>query len=388
MSIDAEQKMAEMMASKKKYLKKYKQARQLFNDLVDSQTRLLLNDSPAEGGGASGKIDVKHNIHSINEIMKMLFGTDRLILSSMKNFFSTEDYFFQHSVGVCYVGTLVLKRFNQLFSQYINNMLTAKFKESLKHCQEGESMPFHYYPPEAVRAISIGYLIHDMGKVMIHPSLLNKQRGLSKKEHEEMEEHVGEYGRSFLAMNEIYDVYVENIIKYHHASIYLNETNSYPDYHSPADLPPYVKICKLADMYTAMTLKRSYGEAVNPTKVVNTIFKNYSGRDPILQLILYSFVKEIGTCPAGSILTLKTGQFVYVVDCQGPEVIVFTDPAGKTIETAGKVINLSDPGCKRKNLVIDGDLLPKTPIEIFDRLPGYLQEFHREKTDGKMAEDS
>lgn len=61
---------------------------------------------------------------------------------------------------------------------------------------------------------------------------------------------------------------------------------AYPVYQSPSDLPPYVKICKLADIYSAMTLKRSYGEAVNPTKVVNTIYQDYSGRNPILQLIL------------------------------------------------------------------------------------------------------
>ncbi len=386
MSVNAEQKIREMMASKKKFLKKYKQARQLFSDLVDRQKRLLLVDAQEnEGNSAPDNIDLKKNLDSINKIMKMLFETDRLILSSMRDYFSTDDYFFQHSVGVCYTGTLVLNRFNELFSQYINKMLTAQFKESLKHRRPDEMTQFSYYPAEAVRNISIGYLIHDMGKIMIHPPLLNKQSGLSAREHQEMKEHVGKYGMSFLAVNGIYDVYVENIIKYHHAAIYLNEPNAYPDLHSLSDLPPYVKICKLADKYTAMTLKRSYGEAVNPTKVVNTIFKDYSGRDPILQLILYSFVKEIGTCPAGSILTLENGQSVYVVDSQGPEVIIFTDQAGKTIETPGKIINLSSPVSKRQNLIIDSQHLPKTPIEVFDRLPKYLQKFHCEKPDEDMV---
>ena len=179
-------------------------------------------------------------------------------------------------------------------------------------------------------------------------------------------------------MNGIYDVYVENIIKYHHAAIYLNEKKTYPVYRPPSDLPPYIKICKLADIYSAMTLKRSYSEAVNPTKVVNTIFREYSGRDPILQLILYSFVKELGTCPEGSILTLKNGQSVYVINSQGPEIIIFTDQAGNTIEKADKIINLSSPSSKSQNLVIDGQHLPKTPVEMFDRLPGYLKEFHSE----------
>jgi len=377
MSVDVQQKMLEMMQSKKNFLKKYKRAKQLFNDMVKNQKQLLKETSrEKKDDEAAGKIDIREGIHAINEIRKIFFETDRLILNSMKDYFSTDDYLFQHSFGVCYIGTIVLNRFNELFSQYINNMVTAKFKGNLEHYRQDEMAPFFYYPPEAVHTISMGYLIHDIGKLMIPESLLNKKSELSRQELKEMQKHVGEYGTSFLKMNGIYDVYVKNIIKYHHAAIYLNEKKTYPVYQSPSDLPPYVKICKLADIYSAMTLKRSYSEAVNPTKVVNTIFREYSGRDPILQLILYSFVKELGTCPEGSILTLKNGQSVYVINSQGPEIIIFTDQAGHTIEKTDKIINLSSPDSKSQNLFIDTQHLPKTPIEMFDRLPGYLKEFH------------
>lgn len=379
MSVDAEQKMLEMMREKKIFLEKYKQAKKLFSDLVKSQKRLFNRDSrEKKDDGVSDKINVKESVHAINDIMEMLFETDRLILNSMKDYFSTDDYFFQHSFGVCYIGTIVLKRFNEIFSQYINNMLIAKFKDSLKHHREEEMVPFFYYPHEAVRTISMGYLMHDMGKIMIPDSLLNKKSVLNRKELKEIQKHAGGYGTLFLKINGIYDVYIENIIKYHHAAIYFNEKKAYPVYQSPSDLPPYVKICKLADIYSAMTLKRSYGEAVNPTKVVNTIYQDYSGRNPILQLILYSFVKEIGTCPEGSILTLINGQSVYVINSQGPEVIIFTDEAGRTIEKADKIINLSSPISKSQNLVIDSEQLPKTPVEMFNRLPEYLKEFHSE----------
>ena len=379
MSVDAEQKMLEMMQAKKIFLEKYRRAKQLFSELVKNQKRLFNRDARGKKDDeAADKINVKESIHAINDIMEMLFETDRLILNSMKDYFSIDDYLFQHSFGVCYIGTVVLKRFNEIFSQYINNMLIAKFIESLKHPREEENLPFFYYPPEAVRTISMGYLMHDMGKIMNPDSLLNKKSGLNRQELREMQKHARGYGTLFLKMNGIYDVYVENIIKYHHAAIYVNEKKSYPVYQSPSDLPPYVKICKLADIYSAMTLKRSYGEAVNPTKVVNTIYQEYSGRNPILQLILYSFVKEIGTCPEGSILTLINGQSVYVINSQGPEVIIFTDEAGQTIEKADKIINLSSPSSKTQNLVIDTHQLPKTPVEMFNRLPGYLKEFHSE----------
>ncbi|HRF90553.1 MAG TPA: diguanylate cyclase, partial [Desulfobacter postgatei] len=131
MSVDAEQKMLEMMREKKIFLEKYKQAKKLFSDLVKSQKRLFNRDSrEKKDDGVSDKINVKESVHAINDIMEMLFETDRLILNSMKDYFSTDDYFFQHSFGVCYIGTIVLKRFNEIFSQYINNMLIAKFKDN------------------------------------------------------------------------------------------------------------------------------------------------------------------------------------------------------------------------------------------------------------------
>lgn len=381
MSVDVEQKILEMTKAKKTFLQKYERTKKLFSDLVKNQRGLLFKDTTkkeTEAEKAPDKINIKESVHAIDETMKMLSETDRLILNSTKNYFSTDDYLFQHSLGVCYIGTIVLQRFNTLFSKYIKNMLTAKFKENLKHTKQEEMAPFFYYPPEAVRTISMGYLIHDMGKIMIPDSLLNKKSGLSKKELKEMQKHAGEYGTYFLKTNGIYDVYVENIVKYHHAAIYLNEKNAYPVYQSHSDLPPYVKICKLADIYSAMTLKRSYGEALNPTKVVNSIFRDYSGRDPILQLIIYAFVKEIGACPEGSILTLKNGQSVYVINSQGPEVIIFTDKAGYTIEEPEEIIDLSSLASKNKNLFIDEQHLPKTPVEMFNRLPEYLKAFHSE----------
>jgi HD-GYP domain-containing protein (c-di-GMP phosphodiesterase class II) len=379
MSVDVEQKMLEMMQAKKIFMEKYKQTQKLFSDLVENQKRLFNRDAQErEEDKASDKINVKESVHAIDATMKMLSETDPLILNSTKDYFSTDDYFFQHSLGVCYIGTTVLKRFNELFSGYIKNMLTAKFKENLKDARQEDMAPFFYYPPEAVRTISMGYLMHDIGKIMIPDSLLNKRSELSKEELKEIQKHAGLYGTLFLKRNGIYDVYVENIIKYHHAAIYFNEKNAYPVYQSPSDLPPYVKICKIADIYSAMTLKRSYGEAVNPTKVVNTIYQNYSGRDPILQLAVYSFVKEIGTCPEGSTLTLRNGQSAYVLNSQGPEVIIFTDKDGHTIEEPGQVIDLSSRNNKGPNLFIDTKHLPKTPIEMFDRLPGYLKEFHSE----------
>ena len=59
MSVDAEQKMLEMMREKKIFLEKYKQAKKLFSDLVKSQKRLFNRDSrEKKDDGVSDKINV------------------------------------------------------------------------------------------------------------------------------------------------------------------------------------------------------------------------------------------------------------------------------------------------------------------------------------------
>ena len=379
MQRNIEERLHEIMDAKKEFHKKYLSAKNEFKELVEEQ-ELILKSKDNTG---LKNVNLKKNIRKIKKIVDIVHDTEPLLMNSLKSFLSSEDYLFHHSLNVCYIGTAILKRFNTIFSSNINKMLNESFSGTLKDAGPGNDM-FKYYSKIAIDAISMGYFIHDLGKLMLPESLLDKKKSLNREELREIQKHSYEYGVECLNRNGILNTYIENIVKFHHAALYTGEKRSYPEQENISEIPPYVKICKIADQYSAMTMKRSYGEAMNPIKAVNTIFRQYSGKSPILQLILYSFVQEAGVHPVGSILILSNRQLAYVINNDGPEVLIFTDSNGNTIEKPGELINLSCKSNADLNLGIDTTKLPQTPIELFDSLPKYLKEFHILMTNSEL----
>ena len=105
-----------------------------------------------------------------------------------------------------------------------------------------------------------------------------------------------------LEKNRLDNPFVKNVVKYHHSPLFKGEEGCYPEDRHHIENPPYVKICKLADIYDAMTSKRSYKDAFNPIAVVTEIFRKYADKDFLLQFIIHSFVKVVGIYPPGSIV--------------------------------------------------------------------------------------
>lgn len=374
--INIEEKIIEIFNAKKAFADHYLLAKKQFNEIMSQQSKLVFLESNGQKISDDILISTTNNIKKLHEIINLILAIDPLILNSIKSPQTNTDYLFQHSINVCYVGTMVLRNFNSLFSSNINKMLNKRFKcEFSQH--HGDIDSFRYYQKEAMETISIGYFMHDAGKIMLSQELLDKKEKLSKDELYEIRKHSLEYGKKILIINGIRNVYIENIVKYHHAPIYEYEKESYPEDKHSQELQPYVKICKLADIYSAMTSQKAYCEAINPIRAVNEIFRKYSGKDPMLQFILYAFMKEIGIYPVGSILTLKNGQLAYVISGNGHEVIIFNSAQNKNNEISDKVINLSDKIYTNLNLTVDSTKLPKTPNEVFDKMPEYLRELHQ-----------
>jgi hypothetical protein len=166
---------------------------------------------------------------------------------------------------------------------------------------------------------------------------------------------------------------IRNIINFHHAPLYEGEERCYPSDKPYFQIPLYSRICKLADIYDAMTSKRCYKEAVNPINVVTQIFRTYAKKDTMLQHILRAFVKSIGIYPPGSIVYLKNGQMAYVLESQGPIVLPFTDPDGMTLKLKSDPFDISALETDESKRV-DGKRSIKEPREVYESLPSYLKK--------------
>lgn len=142
------------------------------------------------------------------------------------------------------------------------------------------------YSKEKVASVKYIGLLHDIGKIGIPDSILNKPGRLSDNEFALMRKHA-EIGGNILSGNNMIDGLDEGA-KYHHERY---DGRGYPNGLKGEEIPEMARIIGIADAYDAMTSNRVYRRRLSNEKVISEL-KNCSGTqfDPKLAEI---FVKMI-----------------------------------------------------------------------------------------------
>ena len=115
--------------------------------------------------------------------------------------------------------------------------------------------------PREIDEMCFGLFIYDLGKSMVPEEILNKTAALAKDETKLMQKHANDFGFTVIEKNHLDSTVLSNMIRYHHGPIYEGEPGCYPFGLECGMMPPYVRICKLMDMYDAMISKRCYQDA-------------------------------------------------------------------------------------------------------------------------------
>ncbi|MCD6267031.1 MAG: HD-GYP domain-containing protein [Thermotogaceae bacterium] len=132
-----------------------------------------------------------------------------------------------------------------------------------------------------------GYL-HDVGKIFVPQSILNKQTKLSYEEYEVVKEHPvksAEILTEILCPEEIIE-----IVKYHHERW---DGRGYPEGLRNFDIPLGSRIVAVADAYDAMISPRSYRKPLSVEKAIEELKSNSNSQfDPnvveiFLRIITY-----------------------------------------------------------------------------------------------------
>ena len=323
-----------------------------------------------------GQFDYNEVESNVADLVEFLTETDNAFSFLTKELFSYDDYLYNHSVNVCAIGTAILNRFNRHFSAFVNDFLRSGNQKALESFprENGKATDcFRLFQKDDLSDISLGLFLHDVGKVMVSEDILNKKGKLTDEEFEEVKKHSFEYGMFILEENKLKNSYLKNIIKYHHGPLFENEGRCYPEDSKSYEIPIYVKICKLADIFDAMTSKRCYKEAFNQINVVTDLFRTYAQKDRLLQLILHSFVKSIGIYPPGSIVFLNNGQLAYVMHSEGPLLLPFTDENQTTLKRKPDPVDAGSAGID-KSFQVDANRSVKNPTDVYDLLPPYLKK--------------
>lgn len=131
-------------------------------------------------------------------------------------------------------------------------------------------------------------LLHDIGKIGIPNTIINKPSGLTEEEYQIMKDHTRIGAEILQNMTEIPELKVG--AHWHHE---LYDGTGYPDGLKGNVIPETARIIGVADAYDAMTSKRSYRDIL-PQEVVREEFEKGLGTqfDPYFARIMLEMIEE------------------------------------------------------------------------------------------------
>lgn len=145
-----------------------------------------------------------------------------------------------------------------------------------------------------IEQISLGAIMHDVGKIAVSDQILNKPGKLTAEEFEIMKTHTvrGAEMLSQIPQMKAHDSYqyAYDIARYHHERW---DGKGYPDGLKGDEIPVWAQIVSVADVYDALVSKRVYKNAIHYDKAVEMIKCGQCGTfNPALLQAFLSIEKE------------------------------------------------------------------------------------------------
>ena len=227
---------------------------------------------------------------------------------------TSDDYTYMHSVAVCALMIVLARQLN--------------------------------LPPQQVREAGYAGLLHDIGKMAVASSILNKPGRLTDQEFIEMREHPAR-GLELLKAGGVDDPVVLDVCLHHHEKV---DGTGYPHRLRGEDISLFAKMGAVCDVYDAITSDRPYKRGWDPAEAVHKMAEWSAGHFD--KTVFQAFVKSIGIYPVGSLVRLTTGRLGVVVDpgrqsLTCPQVKVFYSTASG-MRIAPQTVDLARPGCTEK----------------------------------------
>jgi HD-GYP domain-containing protein (c-di-GMP phosphodiesterase class II) len=197
-------------------------------------------------------------------------------MQSMRRMRNLDDYTFLHSVSVC-------------------TMLTT-FVQAV-----GIGVP-------TIHDIALGALLHDIGKMRVNLTLLNKPSKLSDDEFMHMKSHVVLGSDLLRQMPGIPKIAFEPLDLHHERF----DGSGYPNKLKGEEISEIGRMTAIVDVYDAITSDRCYHKPVGPAEGIRKLFEwSKFHFDPALVQL---FVKSIGIYPVGTLVRLESERLGVVIE--------------------------------------------------------------------------
>ena len=245
------------------------------------------------------KDDFRKFLNKINNrLMNNALITDMDLINEVVKEQKVEDYLFNHSVNVAIIGNLIGKWFD--------------------------------LGKEDIKILTLGGLVHDIGKLKIDKKILDKPEKLTEEEFEEVKKHPS-YSHKILTEMGYNEEKLLRAVTLHHER---EDGTGYPLGIKSKNIPIHSKIIAIADIFDAMTSNRVYDKKMNIFKVMEKFQKETFGKLDYKMVTL--FIKKLLEFYIGSEVTLNTGDKDKILNFNSFEI---TKPILMTGE--GKIIDTS-----------------------------------------------
>lgn len=201
------------------------------------------------------------------------------MLISLARLKTVNDYTYMHSVAVCALMVAVARQLE--------------------------------LPEAQVHQAGVAGLLHDIGKLTIPDSILNKPEKLSAAEFEQIKQHPVA-GSAILRQNPQVDALVLDVCLHHHEKI---DGSGYPHNLVGEQISLFAQMGAVCDVYDAVTSTRPYNRGWDPAETLQRM-SGWTGH--FSPRVLQALVKSVGIYPVGSLVRLHSGQLAVVLE-QNPD---------------------------------------------------------------------
>lgn len=251
----------------------------------------------------------------VDEVIEMVERTPRTLLDILR-LKKKDEYTYLHSVAVCTLMINVARHLGR---------------------SEGE-----------VRDYGMAGLLHDIGKMGVEDTILNKPGSLDDDEMQRVRHHP-EFRHAMLLKTANVPEMALDVCLHHHERI---DGKGYPHKLAGDELTEAARLGAICDVYDALTSNRAYKSAWSPAEAVSAMWR-WNGQFD--QELLFAFMQAMGVFPPGLVVELRSGRLGVVLDNakrnSRPRLLVFL-----SVEGAGRI--------EPEEIVIDDDFASDAIVRI------------------------
>ena len=158
-----------------------------------------------------------------------------------------------------------------------------------------------------IQLLSVGAFLHDVGKINIPDSILNKPGKLTEAEFTIMKSHVNHSIKIIESTPGISELSLE-VAALHHEKL---DGTGYP-YNIPKEkITKYGRMIAICDIFDALTANRCYKEGYSHIKAFS-ILRSLAQKEHLDQRLVDLFIKCMGIYPVGSLVELSSNKLAIV----------------------------------------------------------------------------